>query len=58
MKKTTCPQCNKRNNSANSVPFSQKKTKRVQKINLQKANGKLLCANCIKTAKKNQAKKA
>jgi len=52
MKILSCPVCGKRNNVANSVPFSQKKTKRIQKINLQKNNGKYLCSNCIKTLKK------
>lgn len=47
-----CPKCGKRDNVANSKPFSQKRTKRVQKINLQKVNNKVLCSNCVKTAKK------
>ncbi len=51
-KHLVCPKCGKSDNVANNKPFSQKRTKRVQKINLQKVGNEILCSTCVKTSKK------
>jgi large subunit ribosomal protein L28 len=47
-----CIVCGKSPVAGNAVSHSQIHTKRQFKPNLQKVNGVLICARCLKTAKK------
>lgn len=47
-----CSVCGKTNASGYNRPHSLKRTKRTVKPNLQKVDGKLVCARCIRTKNK------
>lgn len=49
-----CMLCGKGPVSANNVPHSQHKTKRVMKPNIQKFHGVKLCTRCLRSLKKDE----